>query len=48
MWITENKRNIPQVGKVTLFKPWVGKVISGQITGKFSVITPRFNLRLSH
>ena len=36
----ENKRNIPQVGKVTLFKPQVDKVISGQITGGFSVITP--------
>ena len=35
----ENKRNIPQVGKVTLFKPQVGKVISGQTTSEFSVIT---------
>ena len=24
---------------MTLFKPWVGKVISGQTTGEFSVIT---------
>ena len=36
----ENKWNIPQVGKVTLFKPQVGKVISGQTTSGFSVITP--------
>ena len=36
----ENKQNIPQVGKVTLFKPRVGKVISGQTTSGFSVITP--------
>ena len=36
----ENKRNIPQVGKVTLFKPRVGKVISGQTTSKFSVTIP--------
>ena len=35
----ENKWNIPQVGKVTLFKPRVGKVISGQTTSEFSVIT---------
>ena len=35
----ENKRNTPQVGKVTLFKPQVGKVISGQTTSEFSVIT---------
>ena len=37
----ENKRNIPQVGKVTLFKPRVGKVISGQTTGGFNVIVPK-------
>ena len=37
----ENKQNIPQVGKVTLFKPRVGKVISGQTTGGFGVITPK-------
>ena len=36
----ENKQNIPQVGKVTVFKPRVGKVILGQTTGEFSVITP--------
>ena len=44
----KNKRNIPQVGKVTLFKPRVGKVISGQTTGGFGVITPkhkRINMR---
>ena len=34
----ENKQNIPQVGKVTLFKLRVSKVISGQTTGGFSVI----------
>ena len=36
----ENKWNIPQVGKVTIFKPRVGKMISGQTIGGFSVITP--------
>ena len=39
MWVTENKQNIPQVGKVTLFKSRVGKVISGQTICGFSVIT---------
>ena len=29
------------MGKVTLFKPRVGKVISGQTTGVFSVITQK-------
>ena len=38
--VTENTRNIPHVGKVTLFKPRVDKLISGQTTGEFSVITP--------
>ena len=37
----ENKRNIPQVGKVTLFKPRIGKVILDQTTGGFIVITPQ-------
>ena len=37
----ENKQNIPQVGKVTLFKPWVSKVILGQTTGGFLVINPQ-------
>ena len=40
----ENKRNIPQVGKVTLFKPRVGKVISGQTTGGLRVIIPNINV----
>ena len=35
----KNTQNIPQVGKVTLFKPRIGKVISSQTTGGFSVIT---------
>ena len=43
----ENKRNIPQVGKMTLFKPWVGKVIFIQTTAGFSVITPLNNQLLS-
>ena len=42
-WATKNKRNIPQVGKVTLFKPQVGKVISSQITYGFSLITQKIN-----
>ena len=25
---------------MTFFKPWVGKVILGQTTGRFTVITP--------
>ena len=36
----ENKYNVLQIGKVTLFKLQVGKVILGQITDGFSVITP--------
>ena len=36
----KNKRNILQVGKVTLCKPQVGKMILSQTTGGFSVITP--------
>ena len=28
------------MGKVTFFKPRVGKVILGQTTGRFTVITP--------
>ena len=43
MWVTKNKRNISQVGKVILFKPRIGIVISGQTTGGFSVITPKYN-----
>ena len=34
------------VDKVILFKPQVNKVISGQTTSKFSVITPFFFVRL--
>ena len=37
----ENKRSLPQVGKVTFFKPRVGGVISVQITSGFTVITPK-------
>ena len=42
----ENKQNIPQVGKVTLFKPRVGKVILGQTTSGFSVIILFFFFKL--
>ena len=37
----ENKWNITQVGKVTLFRPRVGKVISDQTITGFSVMTPQ-------
>ena len=40
MWVTENKRNIPQVGSEILFKPRVDKVIFAQTTGGLCVITP--------
>jgi len=33
--------NLPQVGKVILFKRWVSKMISGQTTGEFTAITPK-------
>ena len=36
----EDKRSLPHVGKMTLFKPWVGKVISVQTMGGFTTITP--------
>ena len=35
----KNKRNLPQVDKVTLFKPRISKVILSQITGGFTSIT---------
>ena len=41
--VTKNKQNIPQVGKVTFFKPRIDKVILGQTTRGFSVITQKEN-----
>ena len=35
-----DKQNLSQVGKLTLFKSRVGKVISGQTIGRFIVISP--------
>ena len=35
------KRSLPQVGKLTLFKLRVGKVILGQTIGGFTAITPK-------
>ena len=36
-----NKRSYPQVGKVPIFKPQIGKVIFGQTIGEQSVISPK-------
>ena len=41
--VTKNKQNIPQEGKVTFFKPRINKVILGQTTRGFSVITQKEN-----
>ena len=41
--VTKNKKNIPQVGKVTFFKPQIDKVILSQTTREFSVITQKEN-----
>ena len=29
-----------QVGRILSFKPWVGKVKTGQTTGEFTIISP--------
>ena len=36
----EDKQNLSQVDKLTIFKSRLGKVILGQTIGRFTVISP--------
>lgn len=38
----EDKRSLPQVGKVSIFKPQVGKMFFEQTTGGQNVSFPKF------
>ena len=39
MWVIKDKQTLSQVGKVTSFKSRVDKMILGQTTSEFTVIT---------
>ena len=39
MWVIKDKQSLSQMGKVTSFKSRVDKMILGQTTSEFTVIT---------
>lgn len=42
MWVTEDKQNSPQIGKVLIFKPHIDKMFFGQIIEEQNVISLYF------